>query len=109
MTLAVCDCYSNLVTFYDLFRHSYLPFALLFVCAAVYCDKHVAFALCLKEKDAYLSVIRGYLEIHGTVFSEEGKKSKLPSYVNNHGILSGLELHQLLRQAKVPESWASWP
>ncbi|XP_076443774.1 alpha-1,6-mannosylglycoprotein 6-beta-N-acetylglucosaminyltransferase A-like [Babylonia areolata] len=51
-------------------------------------------------KEAYLGVIRNHLEIHGTVFSEEGK-SKLPSYVINHGILSGLELHQLLRKAKV--------
>lgn len=52
-------------------------------------------------KGPYLEVIRNYLEIHGTVFSEEGKQSKLPSYVINHGILSGPELHQLLRQAKV--------
>ncbi|KAK7112831.1 alpha-1,6-mannosylglycoprotein 6-beta-N-acetylglucosaminyltransferase A-like [Littorina saxatilis] len=52
-------------------------------------------------KQAYLDVIKEHLEIHGTVFTEEGKKSNLPSYVINHGILSGPELHQLLRQAKM--------
>ncbi|KAL8623882.1 hypothetical protein ACOMHN_050597 [Nucella lapillus] len=51
-------------------------------------------------KEPYLDVVRSYLEIHGTVFSE-AKKSRLPSYVINHGILSGLELHQLLRKAKI--------
>lgn len=53
-------------------------------------------------KRAYLDVIKERLEIHGTVYEETTEGAHhVPSYVINHGILSGLELHKLLRQAKV--------
>jgi len=51
--------------------------------------------------ESYLSVIHDHLEIHGTVFLESGHSSVIPEYVKNHGILSGPELHQLLRESKV--------
>ncbi|PVD38108.1 hypothetical protein C0Q70_00719 [Pomacea canaliculata] len=52
-------------------------------------------------KKAYLDVIHEYLEIHGTVYQEQGAPSKLPPYVVNHGILAGSDLHTLLRKVKV--------
>ncbi|KAK7507475.1 hypothetical protein BaRGS_00001410 [Batillaria attramentaria] len=53
-------------------------------------------------KQAYLDVIKDHLEIHGTVYEDTTSSvHHLPPYVINHGILSGLELHKLLRQAKV--------
>ncbi|XP_012941114.1 alpha-1,6-mannosylglycoprotein 6-beta-N-acetylglucosaminyltransferase A [Aplysia californica] len=53
-------------------------------------------------KRSYLDAIHSRLEVHGTVYADKGQKLQhVPSYVVNHGILSGLELHQLLQQAKV--------
>ncbi|KAM6934542.1 alpha-1,6-mannosylglycoprotein 6-beta-N-acetylglucosaminyltransferase A-like [Xenentodon cancila] len=50
-----------------------------------------------KDKDAYLDVIHKYLDIHGTVDNSR----LIPSYVKNHGIVKGTEVHALLRQSKV--------
>ncbi|XP_068186395.1 alpha-1,6-mannosylglycoprotein 6-beta-N-acetylglucosaminyltransferase A-like [Antennarius striatus] len=50
-----------------------------------------------KDKEAVLDVIHKYLDIHGTV--EES--APIPSYVKNHGIIKGSEVHSLLRQSKV--------
>ena len=45
---------------------------------------------------------RSGIEIHGTMYREEGKEAgKIPSYVVNHGILGGEDLHMLLRRSKV--------
>ena len=53
-------------------------------------------------KEDYLAIIHNRLEVHGTVFTEPGNtKSIIPQYVHNHGILSGPDLHRLLRQSKV--------
>lgn len=44
------------------------------------------------------------VEIHGTVYIDTEAKNKthtIPSYVNNHGLLNGEDLHTLLRQSKV--------
>ncbi len=64
--------------------------------------------VCFQEKDAYLNVIHQYLEIHGTVFLDGGSLSNVPTYVVNHGILSGPELHRLLRESKVKFIWVNW-
>ncbi|XP_041374585.1 alpha-1,6-mannosylglycoprotein 6-beta-N-acetylglucosaminyltransferase A-like [Gigantopelta aegis] len=51
-------------------------------------------------KQAYLDTIHKYVEVHGTVYSSD-EKPRLPSYVNNHGLLIGKDLHRLLRQSKI--------
>ncbi|XP_034430201.1 alpha-1,6-mannosylglycoprotein 6-beta-N-acetylglucosaminyltransferase A-like [Hippoglossus hippoglossus] len=48
-------------------------------------------------KEAYLDIIHKHLEIHGTVKN----RTKIPSYVKNHGIVNGTEVQTLLRQSKV--------
>lgn len=50
---------------------------------------------------SYLSVIKRHVEIHATVFLENGRSSVVPDYVINHGIMSGPDLHKLLRESKV--------
>uniref|UniRef100_A0A667ZAZ1 alpha-1,6-mannosyl-glycoprotein 6-beta-N-acetylglucosaminyltransferase n=1 Tax=Myripristis murdjan TaxID=586833 RepID=A0A667ZAZ1_9TELE len=50
-------------------------------------------------KGAYLDLIHKYFELHGTV--DNNKSSAVPSYVKNHGIISGTEVQTLLRQSKV--------
>ncbi|VDI52327.1 alpha-1,3(6)-mannosylglycoprotein beta-1,6-N-acetyl-glucosaminyltransferase, partial [Mytilus galloprovincialis] len=55
-------------------------------------------------KAAYLEVIKSLVEIHGTVYINTEAKNKthtIPSYVNNHGLLNGEDLHTLLRQSKI--------
>ncbi|XP_071148602.1 alpha-1,6-mannosylglycoprotein 6-beta-N-acetylglucosaminyltransferase A-like isoform X4 [Mytilus edulis] len=55
-------------------------------------------------KAAYLEVIKSLVEIHGTVYIDTEAKNKthtIPSYVNNHGLLNGEDLHTLLRQSKI--------
>ncbi|XP_021366122.1 alpha-1,6-mannosylglycoprotein 6-beta-N-acetylglucosaminyltransferase A-like isoform X1 [Mizuhopecten yessoensis] len=59
-------------------------------------------------RQRYLEVIKNaQLDIHGTVYFDQpnnntqGKKSKFPSYVTNHGFLNGEDLHYLLRQSKI--------
>lgn len=51
----------------------------------------------LQGKEDYLDVVHKYLELHGTV----DKSASIPSYVRNHGIVRGAEVHALLRQSKV--------
>jgi len=46
-------------------------------------------------------VIKRFVNIHATVFVESGKSAIMPTFVTNHGILSGPDLHQLLQQSKV--------
>ncbi|TWW80541.1 Alpha-1,6-mannosylglycoprotein 6-beta-N-acetylglucosaminyltransferase A [Takifugu flavidus] len=50
-----------------------------------------------KGKTAYLDTIHKYLDLHGTV--DNG--ALIPSYVTNHGIVKGAEVHALLRESKV--------
>lgn len=52
-------------------------------------------------KESYLSVIKKHVDIHATVFVEQGGDSVLPKFVTNHGILSGPELHKLLQESKL--------
>lgn len=54
-----------------------------------------------KGKEEYLKVISKYVEIHATVYTESGGDSGLPSFVKNHGILSGADLQRLLLESKV--------
>lgn len=53
----------------------------------------------LQDKNKYLDAIHGYMEVHGTVHGTS--TVHLPSYVKNHGILSGRDLQILLRETKV--------
>jgi len=46
-------------------------------------------------------VIKRYVDIHATVFLESQSSAIVPSYVKNHGILSGPDLHHLLQQSMV--------
>jgi len=57
--------------------------------------------LFVQGKESYLSVIKKHVDIHATVFVEQGGDSVLPKFVTNHGILSGPELHKLLQESKV--------
>uniref|UniRef100_A0A3Q3WE76 alpha-1,6-mannosyl-glycoprotein 6-beta-N-acetylglucosaminyltransferase n=1 Tax=Mola mola TaxID=94237 RepID=A0A3Q3WE76_MOLML len=50
-----------------------------------------------QAKTAYLDTIHKYLDLHGTV----DKSVSIPSYVTNHGIVTGTEVHALLRESKV--------
>ncbi|KAK2147200.1 hypothetical protein LSH36_564g01050 [Paralvinella palmiformis] len=54
-------------------------------------------------KEDYLAIIHKRLEVHGTVFTDPGgaHMSVVPQYIHNHGILSGPDLHRLLRQSKL--------
>jgi alpha-1,3(6)-mannosylglycoprotein beta-1,6-N-acetyl-glucosaminyltransferase len=52
-------------------------------------------------KEDYLSIIQQYVEVHGTVFVDKPDSTVIPRYVKNHGILSGSELHTLLRETKL--------
>ena len=53
-------------------------------------------------KRSYLDAIHARYEVHGTVYKEKTKKlMHVPDYVVNHGILSGLDLHELLQRTKV--------
>ncbi|ESN93534.1 hypothetical protein HELRODRAFT_115589 [Helobdella robusta] len=49
----------------------------------------------------YLSVISKHVEIHATVFTNSNEAHLLPSFVHNHGILSGPDLHRLLSESKL--------
>ncbi|XP_053568485.1 alpha-1,6-mannosylglycoprotein 6-beta-N-acetylglucosaminyltransferase A [Bombina bombina] len=52
-----------------------------------------------KDSKSYLDIIHTYMEVHGTV---HGKSTvHIPSYVKNHGILSGRDLQFLLRETKL--------
>ncbi|KAL0160600.1 hypothetical protein M9458_044325, partial [Cirrhinus mrigala] len=50
------------------------------------------------DKKKYLDVIHSYMEVHGTVHGTS--TVHLPTYVKNHGILSGRDLQFLLRETK---------
>lgn len=52
-----------------------------------------------QDKKKYLDTIHSYMEVHGTVHGTS--TVHLPSYVKNHGILSGRDLQFLLRETKV--------
>uniref|UniRef100_A0A8C5BGD5 alpha-1,6-mannosyl-glycoprotein 6-beta-N-acetylglucosaminyltransferase n=1 Tax=Gadus morhua TaxID=8049 RepID=A0A8C5BGD5_GADMO len=52
-----------------------------------------------KDKKKYLDLIHSYMEVHGTVHGTS--TVHLPSYVKNHGILSGRDLQFLLRESKL--------
>ncbi|XP_061464929.1 alpha-1,6-mannosylglycoprotein 6-beta-N-acetylglucosaminyltransferase A isoform X2 [Rhineura floridana] len=52
-----------------------------------------------KDKKSYLDVIHTYTEVHGTVHGTS--TVYMPSYVKNHGILSGRDLQFLLRGTKL--------
>ncbi|OBS72070.1 hypothetical protein A6R68_13353, partial [Neotoma lepida] len=51
-----------------------------------------------KNKKIYLDIIHTYMEVHATVYGSSTKN--IPSYVKNHGILSGRDLQFLLRETK---------
>ncbi|MBN3285106.1 MGT5A acetylglucosaminyltransferase, partial [Polyodon spathula] len=51
------------------------------------------------DKKKYLDIIQTYTEVHGTVHGTSTEH--LPSYVINHGILSGRDLQFLLRETKL--------
>uniref|UniRef100_A0A674PMW8 alpha-1,6-mannosyl-glycoprotein 6-beta-N-acetylglucosaminyltransferase n=1 Tax=Takifugu rubripes TaxID=31033 RepID=A0A674PMW8_TAKRU len=52
-----------------------------------------------KDKKKYLDTIHNYMEVHGTVHGTS--TVHVPSYVKNHGILSGRDLQFLLRETKL--------
>ncbi|XP_004626430.1 alpha-1,6-mannosylglycoprotein 6-beta-N-acetylglucosaminyltransferase A [Octodon degus] len=52
-----------------------------------------------KNKKVYLDIIHTYMEVHATVYGSSTKN--IPSYVENHGILSGRDLQFLLRETKL--------
>lgn len=52
-----------------------------------------------QDRKKYLDNIHSYMEVHGTVHGTS--TVHLPSYVKNHGILSGRDLQFLLRETKV--------
>ncbi|TKC35965.1 hypothetical protein EI555_001115 [Monodon monoceros] len=51
------------------------------------------------NKKLYLDIIHTYMEVHATVYGSSTKN--IPSYVKNHGILSGRDLQFLLRETKL--------
>lgn len=61
----------------------------------------VLFFILFQDKKKYLDIIHSYMEVHGTVHGTS--TVHLPSYVKNHGILSGRDLQFLLRETKVRE------
>lgn len=55
-----------------------------------------------QDKRNYLDAIHSKFEVHGTVYQDVKKNLlNVPDYVVNHGILSGLDLHELLQKTKV--------
>ncbi|XP_043849122.1 alpha-1,6-mannosylglycoprotein 6-beta-N-acetylglucosaminyltransferase A [Dromiciops gliroides] len=52
-----------------------------------------------KNKKEYLDMIHTYMEVHATVYGSS--TNHMPSYVKNHGILSGRDLQFLLRETKL--------
>ncbi|XP_066467981.1 alpha-1,6-mannosylglycoprotein 6-beta-N-acetylglucosaminyltransferase A [Tiliqua scincoides] len=52
-----------------------------------------------KNKKTYLDIIHTFTEVHGTVHGTS--TVYMPSYVKNHGILSGRDLQFLLRETKL--------
>ena len=68
-----------------------------------FCHYFQEFTICCSPtttsqgKTAYLDTIHKYLDMHGTV----DKNVSIPSYVSNHGIVTGAEVHALLRKSKV--------
>ncbi|XP_043546929.1 alpha-1,6-mannosylglycoprotein 6-beta-N-acetylglucosaminyltransferase A-like [Chiloscyllium plagiosum] len=52
-----------------------------------------------KDKSSFLDIVKNYAEIHGTFHNENNVL--LPNFIINHGILSGHDLHLLLRGTKV--------
>lgn len=52
-----------------------------------------------KNKKTYLDIIHAFTEVHGTVHGTS--TVYMPSYVKNHGILSGRDLQFLLRETKL--------
>ncbi|GAB1609940.1 alpha-1,6-mannosylglycoprotein 6-beta-N-acetylglucosaminyltransferase A-like isoform X1 [Argonauta hians] len=54
-------------------------------------------------KASYLSVVKKFADIHGTVYvnNKSNKSRYIPSYVTNHGLLKGEQLHKLLRESKL--------
>ena len=63
------------------------------ICVFVFCSS--------QGKDSYLSIIHKYADIHSTVFIEKAGMSIVPDFVHNHGIMTGPDLHRLLRESKV--------
>lgn len=57
-----------------------------------------------QDKKKYLDIIHSYMEVHATVHGTS--TVHLPSYVKNHGILSGRDLQFRLRETKV-RTWVS--
>ena len=56
----------------------------------------------LQGKESFVSVVHELVDVHATVFLTSNTSSAMvPSYVYNHGIMSGAQLHQLLRESKV--------
>ena len=60
-----------------------------------------------QDKKQYLDIINTYTEVHGTVHGTS--TVHLPSYVQNHGILSGRDLQFLLRETKVSTTHTQHP
>uniref|UniRef100_A0A4W3HKI0 alpha-1,6-mannosyl-glycoprotein 6-beta-N-acetylglucosaminyltransferase n=1 Tax=Callorhinchus milii TaxID=7868 RepID=A0A4W3HKI0_CALMI len=52
-------------------------------------------------KDHYLETISKVTEIHGTVYKDPERVTRIPSFVINHSVLSQDNLQQLLKKAKV--------
>lgn len=66
-------------------------------------SNYTLFGCHLQGKKDYLDVVHKYFDIHGTV----DNKARIPSYVTNHGIVKGTQVHSLLRQSKVRGSAVS--
>lgn len=60
-------------------------------------------SLSFQDKTSYLAVVSRFVDIHSTVYVDDktSKSRYIPSYVKNHGLLKGEELHALLRESKV--------
>ncbi|KAM5125619.1 alpha-1,6-mannosylglycoprotein 6-beta-N-acetylglucosaminyltransferase A-like [Callospermophilus lateralis] len=52
-----------------------------------------------ENRKIYLDIIHTYMEVHAIVYGSSTKN--IPSYVTNHGILSGRDLQFLLRETKL--------
>uniref|UniRef100_A0A8C5EGJ1 alpha-1,6-mannosyl-glycoprotein 6-beta-N-acetylglucosaminyltransferase n=1 Tax=Gouania willdenowi TaxID=441366 RepID=A0A8C5EGJ1_GOUWI len=52
-------------------------------------------------KSEYVKVISEEIETHATVYQLSGRRSNLPTFVKNHGLLTQHRFLQLLRKAKV--------
>lgn len=62
-------------------------------------EKYLLLVFPIQNKKIYLDIIHTYMEVHATVYGSSTKN--IPSYVKNHGILSGRDLQFLLRETKV--------